>query len=49
MATLKPAKSNLSLEYIPGISAVSPPINLHFDILHPLKIPFIIFFCLTKI
>ena len=38
MPTLKPAKSNLSFEYIPGISAVSPPINLQFEILQPFKI-----------
>ena len=41
--TLNPAKSNLSFEYVPGISAVSPPINLQSDNLHPLKIPFKIF------
>ena len=41
--TLKPAKSNLFFAYTPGISAVSPPINLQFEILQPLKIPFKIF------
>ena len=33
----KPAKSNLSLTDNSGISAVSPPINLHSDNLQPLK------------
>ena len=37
--TLKPAKSNLFFEYIPGISAVSPPISLQLEILQPFKIP----------
>ena len=31
----KPAISNLFLEYVPGISAVSPPTKLHPLILHP--------------
>ena len=33
--TENPAISNLSFKYIPFISAVSPPINLHFAISHP--------------
>ena len=48
MPTLKPAISNLSFEYIPGISAVSPPINLQSEILQPSKIPFKIFLVLLK-
>ena len=31
----KPAISNLFLEYVPGISAVSPPTKLHPLISHP--------------
>ena len=46
--TLKPATSNLFFEYVPGISAVSPPISLQFDNLHPSKIPFKIFLVLFK-
>ena len=46
--TLKPAKSNLFFSYTPGISAVSPPISLHSDILHPLTIPLKIFLVLIK-
>ena len=44
----KPARSKFSLEYIPGISAVSPPISLHFEISQPLNIPFKIFFVFFK-
>ena len=44
----KPAISNLFLEYVPGISAVSPPTKLHPLISHPFLIPLIIFFNLAK-
>ena len=47
--TLNPARSNLSFAYIPGISAVSPPISLQPEISHPLKIPLRIFFVFTKL
>ena len=33
---------------MPGISAVSPPINLQFDIFQPLKMPLKIFLVLSK-
>ena len=46
--TLNPARSNLFASYIPGISAVSPPINLQFDNSQPLKMPFKIFFVFSK-
>ena len=41
--TAKPAKSYLLLAYIPGNSAVSPPIRAQFAIFTPEAIPFIIF------
>ena len=40
----KPAISNLPFEYVPGISAVSPPTNSQLEILQPLTIPLIINF-----
>ena len=43
MPTQKPAKSNLSFAYVPGISAVSPPTRLQFDKEQPLNIPSRIF------
>ena len=48
MPTAKPAISNFPLEYVPGISAVSPPTNLQSAISHPLIIPLTIFFNLFK-
>ena len=46
--TAKPAISNLPFSYVPGISAVSPPTNSHFDSLHPLMIPLMIDFNFFK-
>ena len=43
---LNPAKSNLSFLYIPGISAVSPPIRSQPANLQPFKIPLKIFLIL---
>ena len=45
----KPAKSNLFFEYVPGISAVSPPTSSQLDILQPLTIPDMIGFTLFKL
>ena len=41
MPAQKPAISNLPFEYVPGISAVSPPTSSQSEILHPLTTPFI--------
>ena len=43
MPTANPAKSKSFDLYVPGISAVSPPIKEHFDFIHPSVIPLIIF------
>ena len=47
--TEKPARSNLPGEYVPGISAVSPPTRLQLDNLHPLTMPLIISFIFFKL
>ena len=41
--TANPARSKSAPLYIPGISAVSPPINAQLDIEHPSAIPLITF------
>ena len=47
--TAKPAKSNLFLLYVPGISAVSPPIKAQSANLHPATMPSKIFFTLLSL